>query len=137
MVNVSDIQLPGVDFPRVATNLQSSAKMAADHFLEHGFKHFAYFSLSGLKDVALHQQAFARAVNKAGDPIASFATKPTVVAEPHWNGDLIELGEWLRQLPKPVGILTWNAGCARKVLYTCQMAGFLVPERNRRAQRQR
>lgn len=47
VVNVSWIELNGVGFPRVSTNLVASARLAADHFLERGFRHFAYFSLVG------------------------------------------------------------------------------------------
>ena len=128
VVNVSGIELAGVELPRVTTDLKASAGLAAQHFLERGFHHFAYFSLLGLSYVATHQQAFVAAVTGAGRDFASFAVKPMAGAEPDWNLDLAKLGEWLRGLPKPVAILTWNASSAREIIYGCQVAGLLVPE---------
>jgi LacI family transcriptional regulator len=41
---------------------------------------------------------------------------------------LVRLGDWLKNLPKPVAILTWNASSSREIIYACQEAGLLVPE---------
>jgi len=128
VVNVSGIDLPGIDFPQVMSNLRASASLAARHFLERGFRHFAYFSLLGLTYVATHQQAFAEAVAAGGGDFASFATKPVTGAEPDWNLDLASLGAWLRSLPKPVAVLTWNPSSAREIIYAAQVGGLLVPE---------
>lgn len=128
VVNVSGIDLPGADFPRVISDLRASANLAAKHFLERGFRHFAYFSLLGLGYVATHQQAFAEAAVAGGGDFASFATKPVTGAEPDWNLDLAKLGEWLCNLPKPVAVLTWNPSSAREVIYAAQLANVLVPE---------
>jgi LacI family transcriptional regulator len=128
VVNVSGIQLPGVNFPRVATDLAASAQMAAQHFIDRGFRHFAYFTLEGLAYVAKHQQGFAEAVAAAGCDFASFKTKPVTGAEPDWNLDLAQLGDWIRSLPKPVAILTWNPSSAREIIYACHLIDILVPE---------
>jgi LacI family transcriptional regulator len=128
VINVSGIQLPGVDFPRVTTDLNASARLAADHFLNRGFKHFAFFSLSGLSYVATLQEAFVRAVESAGGQCVIHTEVPRHGAEMDWNADLAKLGEWLRSLPKPVGVLTWNQSSGREVIFACQVAGLLVPE---------
>ena len=128
VVNVSGIELEDVRFPRVSTDLTASAELAVRHFFDRGFRHFAYFSLLGLTYVANHQEAFHHAVKRAGADFASFAVKPVTGAEPDWNLDLAKLGEWLRRLPKPVAILTWNPSSAREIVYACQHAGLLVPE---------
>ena len=128
VVNVSGIELSEGEFPRVSNDLKASAVLAAQHFMQRGFQHFAYFSLRGLSYVAKHQQAFVDAVIRAGGDFASFAVKPMAGAEPDWNLDLAKLGEWLKSLPKPVAILTWNASSAREIIYGCQVAGLLVPE---------
>jgi LacI family transcriptional regulator len=127
-VNVSGIELRGVKFPRVATDLGASAQLAADHFLERGFRHFAYFSLTGLDYVTTHQQAFVRAVEAGGGDFAALAVKPQAGAEPDWRLDLVKLGNWVKSLPKPVAILCWNASGAREVIFACQEVGLQVPE---------
>jgi LacI family transcriptional regulator len=128
VINVSGIELAGADFTRVATDLNASAKLASDHFLNRGFKHFAFFSLSGLSYVATLQEAFVRAVRSARCECAIHTEMPRHGAEMDWNADLAQLGEWLRSLPKPVGVLTWNQSSGREVIFACQVAGLLVPE---------
>jgi LacI family transcriptional regulator len=128
VVNVSGIELHGVSFPRVSTDLVASARLAADHFLERGFRHFAYFSLMGLGYVATHQEAFVQAVKTGGGDFASFTVKPQAGAEPDWRLDLAKLGDWVKGLPKPVAILCWNASGAREVVLGCQEVGLHVPE---------
>ena len=128
VVNVSSIELEGAKFPRVCNNYEASAQLAVDHFLERGFRHFAYFSLVGLGYVATHQEAFARCVRAGGGDLSIFTAKPQIGAEPDWRLDLKKLGEWLRNLRKPVAILCWNASGAREIIFACQQVGLQVPE---------
>ncbi len=128
VVNVSGIQLQGVEFPKVTNDLVASARIAADHFLARGFRSFAYFSLHGLEYVAKHQQAFSESVSKSGSTCAVLAVDPVKGAEPDWNLDLAKLGTWLKTLPKPVAVLTWNPSSAREIIFASQAANLLVPE---------
>lgn len=128
VVNVSGIELQGVTFPQVTNDLVASAKLAANHFLDRGFRSFAYFSLHGLEYVAKHQQAFCENVSKSGFPCTVLAVDPVHGAEPDWNLDLAKLGNWLKTLPKPVAVLTWNPSSAREIIFASQAANLLVPE---------
>jgi LacI family transcriptional regulator len=128
VVNVSSIMLPGADFPRVTTEMEGVAELAAKHFLERGFRHFAYFSLLGLSYLAAQQEAFIATVKNAGGNCAVYGVQPHAGAEPDWNLDLEKLAAWLKQLPKPVGIFTWNADSGRQVIYAAQRARLHVPE---------
>ena len=128
VVNVSGIDLPCASFPRVHNDLRASARLAARHFAERGFHHFAFFSLLGVSYVATYQRAFDEAVKQVGGDFSSFAAKPVTGAEPDWKLDLAKVGEWLRDLPKPAALLTWNPSSAREVIFAAQMAGLLVPE---------
>jgi len=128
VVNVSGIQLSRMNFPQVTTNLAEVANMALMHFLDRGFKHFAYFDVLGVSYVSTQKDAFLHAVKESGNTCSVYAVKPQAGAEPNWNLDLTRLGEWIKSLPKPVGILTWNASGGREILYACQLAGLRVPE---------
>ena len=128
VVNVSGMKLHRTIFPQVTTNMKMLADEALAHFVERAFKNFAYFSLLGLSYVATQRDAFVKAVRNRGSECAVFSVKPQIGAEPSWNLDLVELASWIESLPKPVGILTWNASGAREILYACQIAGLLVPE---------
>jgi LacI family transcriptional regulator len=112
----------------VTTDLLASGKLAAKHFLERGFHHFAHFTLTGLGYIATHRQAFASAVSAAGGDFASYEVKPRAGAEPDWSLDLAKLGRWVSSLPKPVAILCWNASSARELIFACHESGIMVPE---------
>jgi LacI family transcriptional regulator len=128
VVNVSGIELPEVNFPRVTTDLPASARLAATHLLERGFKHFAYFGLVGLDYVKTHRLIFTEMVKAAGGDFATLAVKPMAGAEPDWRLDLASLGEWIKSLPRPIAVLCWNASSAREIVLACHEAGLLVPE---------
>jgi LacI family transcriptional regulator len=128
VVNVSGILLPAADFPRVTTDMQVTAALAAEHFLDRGFRHFAYFSLLGLSYLAPQQEAFIASVKQAGCDCAVYGVEPHAGAEPDWNLDVEKLAGWLKELPKPVGIFTWNADSGRQVIYAAQRARLHVPE---------
>ena len=128
VVNVSAIETGGPRYPRVTTDLQASAELAARHFLERGFQHFAYFGLIGLGYVSTHRKVFEDIVTSKGGTFATLAVKPIAGAEPDWRLDLASLGEWVRGLPKPAAMLCWNASSAREIVFACHEAGLLVPE---------
>jgi len=117
-----------VDFPRVSTDLNASAKLAAEYFLERGFRNFAYFGLIGLDYVKRHREVFAETVKQHGGSFTWLAVKPMAGAEPDWRLDLASLGEWINFQPKPLAVLCWNASSAREVVFACHEAGLLVPE---------
>jgi LacI family transcriptional regulator len=128
VVNVSGIQLPGIDFPRVSTDLNAIGCLAVQHFIDRGFKSFAYCSLTGLSYVLQLQESFAQAVKAAGGECNIYAAKPGRGAEMDWNSDLTQLGEWMKSLPKPVGMLAWDYSSGRAIMFAAELAGLLVPE---------
>ncbi|MCB1131391.1 MAG: DNA-binding transcriptional regulator [Verrucomicrobiae bacterium] len=128
VVNVSGIVLPKVNFPRVVSDLTAAACLAAEHLISRGFRNFGYFSLLGLEYVAEHQQAFDAAVRLAGHRCDVYGVHPRIGAEPDWNLDLERLGSWLKQLPKPLAVFTWNSSSARELIFACNLAGLSVPE---------
>lgn len=128
VVNVSGIRLPGADFPRVNNDLPAGARMAAEYFRDRGFRHFAYFSLLGLPYVVTQQEAFCAAAREAGGDYAVYGVLTHGGAEPDWNLNMKKLVAWLKELPKPVGVLTWNADSGRQIIYACQRADLRIPE---------
>jgi LacI family transcriptional regulator len=129
VVNVSGIRIPGAKFPRITTNLKKSATMAAEHFLNNGFRNFAYFSLISLDYVSEHQMAFSNTVKQRGFTCRFFESDSEEgKGDSEWTMDQKKLLEWLDTLPKPIGILTWTSIAARELIYACLDAGYQIPE---------
>ncbi len=128
VVNVSTIVLPGVDFPRVTSDMLKVADLAFEHLRANGLSQFAYLSLQGLSYVRLQQDDFRARVEQEGYEFHHMSVPSHLGAEPDWRSDVGEIVTWLRSLPKPVGVVTWNASSAREVVYACLEAGILVPD---------
>jgi LacI family transcriptional regulator len=128
VVNVSGIEISEAKFPRVSTDLKASAQLAAEYLLGRGFKHFAYFGLIGLDYVKAHREIFAATVKGRGGDFTWLAVKPVAGAEPDWSLDLKSLGESIKQMPRPLAMLCWNASSAREIIFACREVGLLVPE---------
>jgi len=127
VVNVSAIEIRGAGFPRVTTDLHASARLAVEHFLDRGLRHFGYFGLPDLDYVARHYGAFTAILEEAGYPCSVFLRGRGTQPSGPGRRRRTNLREWLRERPKPVGIFTWSLeGLA--VLDACHAAGLHVPE---------
>ena len=126
IVNVSSIALAGraAAVPRVCSDVAAGGTLAARHFLDRGFKHFGYVGLQKLSYVREHREAFSSLLAEKGCAchVLALGDRPEVADIP------ASLLEWLRKLPKPVGVLTWNNSQGRAVIHACRLAGLLVPE---------
>jgi len=130
VVNISAIEIPGVDFPRVATDLTAAGRMAAEHLLDRGFRRFAYYGLERRPFVERHYRGFARAV--AGvcrqTPFYGVRFEVGAGARTTWLTRQSRLQAWLAGLAKPVAIVAWTTEQGRELIHACRRAGLLVPE---------
>lgn len=117
VVNVSGTSMESTSFPRICTDLEAGARMAAEYFREKGFVNHGYFGGSDLPFVRSHQKAFAKEVERLGGNCAAHGS---------YEG-MHPLGEWLADAPKPLALLTWNASGAQTALKACQENSLTVP----------
>ncbi len=128
IVNVSRIRIRGHHFPRVITDLSAVVEIAVQHFLDRGFHSFAYFSQLGAAYVSDHRRAFVATVKQHGFRCPVFATYDHKKASAKGSDHREAMAAWLADLPKPVGIFTWNASSSQQLLQGIDWAGFKVPE---------
>jgi LacI family transcriptional regulator len=96
-VNVSDSSpAPG---PAVKTDVDSIGELAARHFLEKGLKNFGYCCSSTSYSKAVCA-AYCRALGKYGDHCEILRMNEDTPIH-----DRVVVAKWLRELPKPAGIL--------------------------------
>jgi len=123
IVNVSGISLPGLDFPTVTTDQATCTKLAADHFVDRGFQHFAYYGPRGFSPAVDQCRHFARWLALRGRGCVMYSPKRNRAGFDTQRDDLVD---WLRGLPKPCAILCWGIrGLA--LLDACAAGGFDVP----------
>jgi LacI family transcriptional regulator len=118
-------QLAGMS--EVWADSEGAARIAAQHLLERGFEYFAYV---GVPDRIWSQRrgdAFCDSIRGSGfDPyIYEF---PRSKKDRDWEREQSTLAEWIKELPKPVGLMACNDDRGRGVLEACRLAGVHVPE---------
>ena len=128
VVNVSAVMLKGVEIPQVMTDLQTSARMAAQHLLDRGFRNFAYCGLEQWSYTKYHQQGFIEALSEVGCECAVYKPGAKMGHRAPWHVQQQGLIRWLKPLPKPVGVLAWTTNCGREVINACRKASILIPE---------
>ncbi|HIL69779.1 MAG TPA: helix-turn-helix domain-containing protein, partial [Verrucomicrobia bacterium] len=128
IVNVSGIRLKKSSFHQVTTDLEAAVRIAVEHFLDRGFRNFGYFSLLGLSYVSDQQNAYIRHLKELEFSCAMYTSRAGRGAIADWTLNMDSLAAWLRSLPKPVAIFTWNASSGRQLVHGCQWAGLHVPE---------
>ena len=138
---VAQARLPAVGFgggygwyasgsvPYFYTNNKAISKLAADHLLDRGFKHFAYcgYAQSPINGWSRERQdAFVTHLSKRA--ISCIVLEKSQRPNHNWASLQRTLGEWLRKLPKPIGIMAANDTRGRQVLEACRTYGLVVPD---------
>src|SRR5262249_20423865 len=103
------------------------ARLAAEHFLERRLRNFAYIGWDGIGWSERRGNAFRRQLELAGHTLFVYhqGSRP---ADRGWERDQSLLAEWIKSLPKPIGILACNDERGRMVVDCCRAAGVDVPE---------
>jgi LacI family transcriptional regulator len=128
VVNVSGIQHPRINFPRVLTDESSVAKLALEHLQSRGFTHFGYCGIAEQRYVAQRAHVFEEVVVAAGFDCHVYLGRAGIRAGHDLSADARDRAEWLKSLPKPVGVSTFSAVQGRRVAEAAALAGLRVPE---------
>lgn len=112
-------------FSWVTPDAESIAAMAYQYFQEHNLKRFGFVGIPGRIWSITRQKAFAELLNAKNLSCDFFAENLKKRSE---SGRRKQLGDWLKNLPKPVGVFTCNDVCAREVLEACLLTKINVPE---------
>jgi LacI family transcriptional regulator len=105
----------------------NSGRMAAEHLLERGFKHFGYCGIANRYWSVERGLSFQKKVNDIGFEVNIYES-PSPESKFTWGNDQKRLSEWLRKLPKPVGILACTDDRGQNVIEACRTCELKVPE---------
>jgi LacI family transcriptional regulator len=113
--------------PNIIPDDSAIAKMAAEHLLNRGLRYLAYCGFEDMFAIRNRGEIFRKTVADAG--LKTYAYKePKSRAKRQWEIEQNIMAEWLRSLPKPVGIMACNDDRGRQVIEACKIAGLHVPE---------
>ncbi len=125
-------QIPGC--ATLSTSPEACANLAAEHFLERGFRHFAFCGYPGVSFSDQRCEHFVRILKAYSHSTAVYrARRPSSISDVYVreaSGELAEsqIAEWLKTLPYPVAVFACNDIRGRQVLAACASAGLDVPD---------
>ncbi len=95
-------------------------RLAAEHLAQAGLRHFGYCGVDGRIASEQRRTGFSAALGKRR--LAAFS-------EPISEGEssLGSLINWVKQLPKPIGLLVFDDKLGERVLTACRWANLSVP----------
>jgi LacI family transcriptional regulator len=115
--------------PYVATDNFKLVRLAYDHLIEQGLPRFAFYSLPpapGNRWAHEREIAFLQIAKGDHQECPVYHGSPTSAAG--WRRSQNEMVEWVRTLPKPIGIVCVTDARARQLLQACIVADVAVPE---------
>lgn len=115
-------------FSRVHSDSIAAGRLAAEHFLERGFRHFGYVGLPGYVWSQRREQGFCQRVRAAGFETYVYPLPADIPQHEPWEQEHRRLARWLAKLPRPTGVMACNDDRGRQVLEACRTAGIQVPE---------
>jgi LacI family transcriptional regulator len=121
-----------VPYPAVEADYAMAARAGAQHLLELGHVHFAFYSQFYMRDAQEARAGFEAELAAAGRQVhclnltAAYPTRDSfgIVRE--------ERHEWLatelKRLPKPLAVMADDDRCALELVSACDLIGLRVPE---------
>jgi len=124
----------GGTIPAVITDNQAIARLAAEHLIERGLRHFAYCGLPGVFSSDDRSRHFVEHLTALGYAVSVYAPprrhrRTLIAASEDYELRCEEtIARWLQSLPKPVGLMACNDLRAHQILMACGDLNLPVPE---------
>ena len=115
------------DLPVIRTDSRSIAKMASRHFFEKGLKNYAFCGFDDY-DWSKERKLYFIRFNKEAGYKTHIYLPPKRVKKNDWENEQQHVSEWIKVLPKPVGIFACNDDRGQHILEICKLINLKVPE---------
>lgn len=112
-------------FPGIITDSASIGSIAAEHFLDRGFQHFAYCGFDEFAWSRGRAQHFSERLRQAGFETNVYR-QPT--SRRALRNEQSRIADWLASLPTPVAVLCCNDDRALQVIEACKLVNLDVPD---------
>jgi LacI family transcriptional regulator len=113
--------------PNIVVNDRAVGKLAADHLIESGFRHFAYCGVDAFFWSRLRGEGYSSRLAGHGYGARVFASDNGKEFF-GWNPAHRKLLDWLGSLPKPVGVFCCTDDFTLLVQEACMGAGLRIPD---------
>ena len=115
------------DLPVIKTDSYSIAKMASEHLLEKGLRNLAFCGFDNYDWSKERGSCFSKFNDEAGYETHTYLHSPKMKVD-DWENEQHRVSEWIKTLPKPVGVFACNDDRGQHILEVCKMLNLKVPE---------
>ena len=117
------------DMPRLDIDHIKVGEMAAEYYIEKGYKNFAFYGNIKYYWTARRYKGFSDYIQQAGYQAYCYDhPSMTAIKEKGFDFKLRNLADWLKTLPKPTGIMACSDSWAVNVIEAAKIAGIHIPE---------
>lgn len=127
VVDLNDLH-DDLGLPRIQSDMREIGRMGARHLRERGYEHFAFCGFSGETWAEQRREGFCEEIVRRGGECQLYESAWRGERAPRWDAEQQRLTEWLKLLPRPVGVMACNDVRGQHVLNACLMADIYVPE---------
>lgn len=116
-----------ISFPSVQIDDFAVGEMAADYFVDKGFRHFACYSLRDRDFMDARLRGYRSRIEESSHSLSIFEDdeySPGMSFSPPSE----RLRTWLRELPQPVGVFVTTDALGLVIASSCRFANLKVPE---------
>jgi LacI family transcriptional regulator len=126
-------KLAGLPFPYVGVDNEAIARIATEHLLSRGFRHFGFcgYRRRYSADGDRRCDAFRARIEAVGCKAEICAVSEPSYGQRElgsWRQELALIARWIRGLPKPVAVMACTDDRGLQVLEACRQIGVSVPD---------
>lgn len=116
--------------PLFGSENRSIVQLAYDHLTSCGLQNFAFVGEPAGKFIYddVRRETFASIVREQGFECHTYTKRIENRSGKGWDVHQQQLADWLKQLPKPVGVMCPHDDRGQQVLDACQRASIRVPD---------
>jgi len=115
------------ELPVIKTDSCSIAKVASEHLLGKGFRNFAFCGFDDYDWSNGRKLYFCKFIEDAGYNVYVYK-QPEGKVRISWEKEQKYVSEWIKSLPKPIGVFACNDDRGQHILEVCKLLNLRVPE---------
>jgi len=116
-----------LDITSIDTNGAKIGEMAAEHLLNRGFQHFGYCGFDDMQWSETRRKSFKERISENGFETYVYK-QPKSIRKRQWQQEQRIMADWLKSLPKPIGLMACNDDRGQHVAEACKIAQLKVPD---------
>ena len=118
-------EIPNV--ANVVTGSHDIGRLGAEHLMSCGVRHFAFCGYTNCSWSDTRCETFKHVASLAHFDCAEFSI-PAGATDSPWHDQREAIANWLRSLPRPVGLMACNDDLGHEVIAAAKLAGLSVPD---------